>query len=184
MLEVAYGGVSALLAALVDEDLSVPSRCDGWRVRDVLAHLLMDAERALVACATPHPGPPTVDAVTYWQPAVGADGHAEFVRVQASAYAGVAGLRAHWDDTSGAAVRAVADRRGCVQTQGLVLTVADLADTLVVEAVVHHLDCLLQLPGPRPHPAAAAATRRSLEAVHGSAPGSDEDAILTLTGRN
>lgn len=137
---------------------------------------------ALVACATPRPGPATVDAVSYWQHGNGTGNHAEFVRVQASAYTGVVGLHAHWEDTYGA-VRAVAERGGCVQSQGMVLTRVDLAETLVVEAVVHHLDRLLQLPGPGPAPVALAAARRSLEAVHGVARGVDEDADLSLTGR-
>lgn len=63
------------------------------------------------------------------------------------------------------------------------MTVDDLADTLVVEAVVHQLHCLPELPGPRPDPSAVAAARRTLKVVHGPAHGSDEAALLALTGR-
>lgn len=59
---------------------------------------------------------------------------------------------------SGAAVRAVAARGPsvCVLTQGHVLTVHELPRTLVLEATVHHLDVLLELPDPAPAEVVAA----------------------------
>lgn len=149
-----YGGVTDLLRSLDEADLLRPTRCAGWVVVDVVTHLLLDAERCLMACATPTDDPPDLDAVSYWSdwtehadPVAAARG-ARFVRVQASAYRGPEGLTAHWSDTSSAAARAAAARRPDerVRTQGHVLRVADLSRTLVVEATIHHLDCLLELP--------------------------------------
>lgn len=120
-------------------------------------HLLGDAERVLVACATPAAGPPTVDAAGYFRtwtasPDRSRDARAaRFTRIVASAYR-LPGLRAHWADLSGAAVRAVGalDPSACVATQGHVLSVHELARTLVTEATVHHLDVLVEVSGPPP----------------------------------
>ncbi len=120
-------------------------------------HLLGDAERVLVACATPAAGLPTVDAAGYFRtwtasPDRSRDARAaRFTRIVASAYR-LPGLRAHWADLSGAAVRAVGalDPSACVATQGHVLSVHELARTLVTEATVHHLDVLVEVSGPPP----------------------------------
>src|SRR5688500_6199547 len=62
----AYGGVTRLTRDLGTDDLLRPSRCRGWVVADVLFHLLCDAQRALVALASPADGPPDRDFVSYW----------------------------------------------------------------------------------------------------------------------
>lgn len=86
-----YDSLTALLAGISPADLQRRSRCAGWTVGDVLVHLLGDAERALVACATPAPGPPTVDAAGYFRawnasPDRAGDGRsAWFTRIVASA---------------------------------------------------------------------------------------------------
>ena len=43
-----------------------PTRCAGWTVRDLVYHLVGDAQRALVAVHTPTAAEADVDAVTYW----------------------------------------------------------------------------------------------------------------------
>ena len=72
-------------------------------------------------------------------------------------------------------------------TQGHVLTVADLASDLVVEATVHLLDLTVDLDGaPDPPPAALAEARRVLEGLHGAplpARWDDTEAVLEGTGR-
>jgi len=40
------------VSGLSPADLQRRSRCAGWAIGDVLVHLLGDAERALMACAT------------------------------------------------------------------------------------------------------------------------------------
>lgn len=191
MLTQAYAGVTALLGGLDEVTMGRASRCTGWTVVDVLAHLLGDAQRALMAAASPVDAAPSVDASGYWRawqddadPLRAARG-ARFVRVQASAYRGPEGLLTQWRDTAQAAVRAVGARAPgeTVATQGHLLTVADLTDTLVVEAVVHQLDCLLDLPdAPAPAPAALAAARGSMAALADTVLPADDDAGWVLRG--
>ena len=189
----AWQRVTGLVAGLDEADLLRPTHCAGWAVVDVVVHLLHDAQRALMACATPTADPPTVDAVGYWRAwsattdALAAARSTRFLRVQASAYRGPEGLLAHWRDTSEAAARAVAarDPGERVRTQGHVLTVADLGRTLVVEAVVHHLDCLLDLPDRAgPPPAALALTVATLDGLLGRPlPRRDAREVLRAAGR-
>jgi hypothetical protein len=136
---------------------------------------------------------PDVDAVTYWRPffpdSDWNDPHAEFVRVAASAYSSGAVLLDHFVTTSEASARAVAaaDPTARVRTQGHVITVADLASTLIVEATTHLLDLTVDLAGaPAPPRAALAEARRVLDGLNGRplpARWSDTDAVLKGTGR-
>ncbi|MEU6072618.1 maleylpyruvate isomerase N-terminal domain-containing protein [Micromonospora sp. NPDC047074] len=149
----AYDGIVRVVADLDDTDLQRPTRCRGWLVADLLFHLLCDAQRALVALASPASGPPDVDAVGYWRafPTGGdPDGarHAWWARRSAAAFDRPGAIVRLWADTAPAAVRAAgaADPDGCVTTQGHVLRVPDLLATLTTEAVVHHLDLVLDLP--------------------------------------
>ncbi|AGL21679.1 maleylpyruvate isomerase N-terminal domain-containing protein [Actinoplanes sp. N902-109] len=66
-LEVAYTGVTAVVAALDDFQLLLPSGCRGWTIADLLLHMTLDAQRALIAFHTPADGPPDVDSISYWQ---------------------------------------------------------------------------------------------------------------------
>ncbi|WP_341718218.1 maleylpyruvate isomerase N-terminal domain-containing protein [Micromonospora sp. FIMYZ51] len=66
----AYHGVTEAVADLDDADLQRITRCHGWLVADLLFHLVCDAQRALVALASPADAPATVDAVSsVWHPA-------------------------------------------------------------------------------------------------------------------
>lgn len=189
-----YVAERAAVAGLREADYSRPTRT-AWTVRELLFHQLLDAQRTLVALASPaEPDePPDVDAVTYWTPfkpdAEWNDAHARFVRVAASAYSSGAALVDHFVTTTEASARAVAmtgqDAR--VRTQGHVITVADLASTLVVEATTHLLDFTVDLEGaPAPPPAALAEARRVLEGLHGGPlphGWDDTAAVLKGTGR-
>ncbi|HEU4350215.1 MAG TPA: maleylpyruvate isomerase N-terminal domain-containing protein [Actinoplanes sp.] len=76
--------------------------------------------------------------------------------------------RALWTDTAPAAVRAAdaADADGCVGTQGHVLVVPDFIATLVTEAVIHHLDLIVSLPGAaEPAPEAVAVALSTLDGL-------------------
>ncbi|HAW11381.1 MAG TPA: hypothetical protein DCX12_10065 [Chloroflexi bacterium] len=180
-----YRAVTAAVRTLPDAAFERPTRCWGWTVRDVLFHLLLDPQRALVAFATPTTEAATTDLVAYWRPyqpgTEGAERHAEFVRRAASADARAATLVEEWEETSEAALRAAAaavmagraehqvtpraTRRrgreasapasGRVRTQGLVIAIPDLLATLTVEAVLHHLDLTVNLDSPPPAPPAA-----------------------------
>jgi hypothetical protein len=167
-----------------------------WTVRELLFHQLLDAQRTLVALASPAwpPEAPDVDPVTYWRPFYPDSDwnapHAEFVRVAASAYSSGAVLLDHFTTTTEASARAVAaaDPASLVRTQGHVITVADLASTLVVEATTHLLDLTVDLEGaPAPPPAALAEARRVLEGLNGGPlppAWDDTEAVLKGTGRD
>ena len=177
-----------------EADYGRPTRTD-WTVRELLFHQLLDAQRTLVALASPAAPEeePDVDSVSYWRPFFPDSDwnapHADFVRVAASAYSSSAELLDHFTTTSEAAGRAVAaaDPASRVRTQGHVITVADLASTLVVEATTHLLDLTVDLAGaPAPPAAALAEARRVLEGLHGGPlpeEWDDVDAVLKGTGR-
>lgn len=175
-LDEVYGRITDVTRGLTDTGLMRPSRCAGWAVADVLYHLLLDARRALRTFATPAAGPPDTDGVSYWRefspgggvPPGGDDAarHARFVRIAASAYPPGA-LAWEWAETAGAACRAA---RACphpaVSTQGHVLSLADFAATLTVEAAVHYLDMTAGLPAaPGPGAGPLRLVRRVLEGL-------------------
>ncbi|MCZ7421793.1 maleylpyruvate isomerase N-terminal domain-containing protein [Verrucosispora sp. WMMA2121] len=190
----AYDGISTVVADLNDSDLQRPTRCRGWLVADLLFHVLCDAQRALVALASPAGGPATVDSVSYWHSFPGGDGsarHAWWARRSAAAFDRPSGVVRLWADTAPAAARAAgkADPAGFVTTQGHVLRVADLLDTFTTEAVVHHLDLVLDLPdAPAPGPAATRVAVATVDALLGGAVTrldgwNDHDYLLRATGR-
>jgi len=187
-----WDGLRDAVAGLRGAHWTRPSGCAGWLVRDLVFHLLVDAQDVLVALACATDAEPTADANTYWQPGEPADGsgaHAEFVRRSSRAYATSDGLRHHFADVATAAARAsaAAEPAGRIETRGQVLTVADFLTTYLVETTLHHLDLVEHLPDVAgPSPAALAATRRELEHVTGAPISStveDRDAVLMATGR-
>jgi Mycothiol maleylpyruvate isomerase N-terminal domain len=195
-LDRAYGVVGAFTAGLTRADLLAFSRCRGWVVADVLFHVLCDAQRALVALASPAPGPPDRDFISYWTGfAAEADGSAAaawWVRRSAAAFRDGTGVVALWQETAPAAVRADgrADPDGYIATQGHVLAVADFLATLVTEAVIHYLDMTVHLPtAPCPDQHAVALATRTLDGLLG--PGASrpdewtaEEYLLKGTGRD
>jgi uncharacterized protein (TIGR03083 family) len=192
-LAAAYRGVTAFVADLNDDGFPRATRCGGWSVQDLLFHLLLDVQRALVVLARPCADRADTDAVSYWRPygaaaPSAAERHAAYVRRAARAYASPSGLVAQWIDTAEAAVAVVAasNPRATVRTQGHVMTTGDFAQTLVVEATLHLLD--LQPAGlVDPPPAdALTLTRRTLERLLEAPPPSSWDDVTTalrLTGR-
>ena len=191
----AYSGIGELTAGLSRADLLAFSRCRGWVVADVLFHLLCDAQRALVALASPAPGPPDRDFVSYWtafaSEAEDLSAAAWWVRRSAAAFGDGTGVAASWQETAPAAVRAAgrADPDGYIATQGHVLAVADFLATLVTEAVIHHLDMIVHLPtAPSPDRHAVALATRSLDGLLGSGVSRPDDwtaeeYLLKGTGR-
>ena len=172
-LRIAYSDIGTISASLEEEDSWRPTRCTGWVVRDVLVNLLGDAQRTLVALATPAAGPADRDSVSYWADAsLSADpGFRELraLRTVASTWELDDLVRTFVDTTR--AVVTLATRTppdALVATaQGHVLRSVDLVVTATVKAAVHHLDLLLDLrrPGPRPEPLAL--VRRTLDALLG-----------------
>ena len=141
-----YQAVTDDVGKLGEGELARPSLCQGWSRADLLFHLLLDAQRALVTFATPAAGEPDVDFISYWVPfrpgAEGYAGHARFVRRVASSYQSDLVIAAQWAETAAAATHAAAwlPADVTVATQGHVLFAADFLATLAVEATIHHLD--------------------------------------------
>ncbi|MFC6160558.1 maleylpyruvate isomerase N-terminal domain-containing protein [Kribbella jiaozuonensis] len=168
-----YGRLTETVQGLSDADFERETRCPGMPVGPLLVHLLYDAERALIAFASPAVVEPDRDFVTYWkdfppQP----DGDTSFVRGIAASYRKPGQLVQHWREVSEAAVRAsalgLATKGHRIETQGHVLRAADFVATLVLEATVHHLDLTVGLPdAPEPDAEGLQVTARTLDGLFG-----------------
>ncbi|MDH6565786.1 uncharacterized protein (TIGR03083 family) [Streptomyces sp. SAI-208] len=193
VLRAAYGAFAAVVRPLGDEESWLPTGCAGWAVRDLVFHCAGDAQRALVALHTPAAGPADRDAVTYWRDwapdPVGAAHGRRWNRVSASMFLDFGRLRELYLETAAATVNAAADARPDlrVSTQGHVLTAGDLVLTLAVEATIHHLDLVTDLPGAAgPSPVGLAAVRATLDGLLGRPvplDWSDEHYARAATGR-
>ncbi|WP_067454561.1 maleylpyruvate isomerase N-terminal domain-containing protein [Actinomadura macra] len=177
---------------LSDQDWERPSGCTGWLVRDLVCHLIIDAQDVLITLVTPAETEPTVDAVTYWDlvdPPTGEDPLDALIPRLAAAYGEPRWLKFHFDDVGSAAGRAaeLADRSARVATQDKVLTAGDYLTAYLMEWTLHHLDLIAHLPSAAGPPAETlAAARASLEKIAGApfpAAFSDTDALLIGTGR-
>lgn len=181
------------VAELPDEDFARPSGCTGWLVRDLVCHLIIDAQDVLITLVTPAETAPTRDAVTYWDvartPPTGEDPLDALIVRLAAAYEQPRLLKFHFDDVGSAAGRAaeLADLGLRVGTRDEVLTVGDYLCAYVLEWTLHHLDLIAHLPDAAEPPAEGLArSRELLEKIAGAAfPAafSDSDALLVGTGR-
>ncbi|WP_345620194.1 maleylpyruvate isomerase N-terminal domain-containing protein [Streptomyces ziwulingensis] len=188
-----WAALRAAVADLPDADFARPSGCTGWLVRDLVCHLVVDAQDVLITLVSPAEAEPTRDAVTYWEvadaPPAGDDPLDALTVRLAAAYQEPWLLRFHLDDVGSAAGRAAgsADRDRRVTTRGEVLTAGDYLDAYVLEWTLHHLDLVARLPDVAGPPAEGLARSRAmLEEIAGSAfPASfsDADALLVGTGR-
>jgi uncharacterized protein (TIGR03083 family) len=186
---------TALRAAvddLSDQDWERPSGCVGWLVRDLVCHLIIDAQDVLITLVTPADSEPTADAITYWnlvEPPTGEDPLDALIPRLAAAYGEPRWLKFHFDDVGSAAGRAaeLADPAVRVSTQDKVLTVGDYLSAYLMEWTLHHLDLIAHLPSAAEPPAETlAAARAALEKIAGApmpASFSDRDALLVGTGR-
>jgi uncharacterized protein (TIGR03083 family) len=188
-----YRAVTDDVGTLDEDELARPSRCRRWSRADLLFHMLLDAQRALVAFATPAAGEPDVDFISYWTPfRPGAEGyaaHARFVRRVTSSYRSELVIAGQWAETAAAAAHVAATLPADVKvaTQGHVLVAGDFLATLAVEATVHHLDlvagdeCLSGPSGP-----GLAVARETLDGALGEpvpVGWDDVDYVLKATGR-
>ncbi|UUU21571.1 maleylpyruvate isomerase N-terminal domain-containing protein [Streptomyces sp. DSM 40750] len=189
-----WAALRATVAGLTDKDFEQPSGCAGWLVRDLVCHLIIDAQDVLITLVTPADAAPTVDATTYWhvtnEPPTGEDPLDALTVRLAAAYEDPHLLKFHLDDVGSAAGRAaeLADPDARVSTQDQVLTVADYLTAYILEWTLHHLDLTAHLPAaaPEPPPSCLTHSRRALEQIAGTAfPASltDRDALLIGTGR-
>jgi hypothetical protein len=181
------------VAELADRDFAQPSGCRGWLVRDLVCHLIIDAQDVLITLATPAETEPTRNAVTYWNvaatPPTGDDPLDALTVRLAAAYEEPQLLKFHLDDVGSAAGRAaqLADPNLRVSTRDEVLTASDYLSAYVLEWTLHHLDLIANLPDVAKSPAEGLIrSREMLETIAGGAfPASfsDKDALLVGTGR-
>jgi hypothetical protein len=188
-----WAALRAAVAGLAPEDHAASSGCAGWLVRDLVCHLVIDAQDVLITLATPADTAPTADAASYWHPQpdppTGDDPLAALTVRLAAAYQDPALLAFHLDDVGSAAGRAalLADPDALVGTQDMVLTVRDYLHAYVLEWTLHHLDLTARLPHvPGPAPESLRAARQLLEQaarVRFPAALDDRAALLVGTGR-
>lgn len=192
LFSASWAALRTAVAELPDEDFERPSGCRGWLVRDLVCHLIIDAQDVLITLATPADTAPTRDAISYWEvvePPTGDDPLDALIVRLAAAYEQPELLKFHLDDIGAAAGRAavLANPAALVGTKGQVLTVGDYLDAYVLEWTLHHLDLIAHLPNAAEPPAEALArTREMLEKIAGAAfPAAlpDRDALLVGTGR-
>lgn len=188
-----WSSLRAVVAELPDEDFAQPSGCIGWLVRDLVCHLIIDAQDVLITLVTPADAGRTHDAVTYWDvietPPLGDDPLDALIVRLSAAYEEPRLLKFHLDDVGSAAGRAaeLADPGLRVSTQDKVLTVGDYLTAYVLEWTLHHLDLIAHLPEAAEPPAEGLVrSREMLEKITGFAfPASlsDKAALLVGTGR-
>ena len=193
LFHASWDALRSVVAGLSDDDMLRPSGCRGWLVRDLVCHLIIDAQDVLITLATPSDAAPTVSATTYWEisatPPTGEDPLDALTVRLAAAYQDSWLLKFHLDDVGSAAGRAarLADPRGRAGTKGETIEVADYLDAYVLEWTLHHLDLIAHLPHvPGPPADSLAASREALGEIVGAAfPDSlsDVDALLVGTGR-
>ncbi|WP_433664176.1 maleylpyruvate isomerase N-terminal domain-containing protein [Nocardia sp. CA-128927] len=180
------------VADLPDQDFERPSGCTGWLVRDLVCHLIIDAQDVLITLVTPTEKEPNRDAVTYWkvvEPPTGDDPLDALIVRLAAAYEQPELLKFHLDDVGAAAGRAaeLANPDLRVSTQDYVLTVGDYLGAYVMEWTLHHLDLIVDLPNaPEPPAETLARAREMLERITGAPfpeSWSDKNVLLIGTGR-
>ncbi|MEU4247410.1 maleylpyruvate isomerase N-terminal domain-containing protein [Amycolatopsis sp. NPDC026612] len=188
-----WAALRAAVDALPGAEFAKPSGCRGWLVRDLVCHLVIDAQDVLITLVTPASTAVTHDAVSYW--AVGSalpsgDDPLDALVVRlAAAYEDPALLKFHLGDVGSAAGRAagLADPGMRVSTQDMVLTAGDYLSAYVLEWTLHHLDLVAHVPSAAGPPSAGPArSRLMLEKIAGTAfpeSFSDEDVLLVATGR-
>nr|EJI97844.1 hypothetical protein JVH1_4638 [Rhodococcus sp. JVH1] len=188
-----WSALRTAVAELPDDDFAQQSGCSGWLVRDLVCHLIIDAQDVLITLVTPSDMEPTRDAVTYWDladtPPTGDDPLDALIVRLAAAYQEPRLLKFHFDDVGSAAGRAaeLADPDLRVSTRDEVLTAGEYLSAYVLESTLHHLDLIACLPGVADPPAEGLARSRDLlEKIAGAAfPASfsDRDTLLVGTGR-
>ncbi|WP_460725856.1 maleylpyruvate isomerase N-terminal domain-containing protein [Nocardia heshunensis] len=188
-----WSALRTAVGELSDEDFGRPSGCAGWLVRDLVCHLVIDAQDVLITLVTPTEAEPNRDSITYWRVSdtrpTGDDPLDALIVRLAAAYQDPALLTFHLDDVGAAAGRAaaLADPAQRVATQDYALTTADYLGAYVLEWTLHHLDLIANLPHATPPPTETLTrAREMLEQIAGTpfpASISDTEALRIGTGR-
>jgi hypothetical protein len=188
-----WSALRTAVAELGDADFEKPSGCTGWLVRDLVCHLIIDAQDVLITLATPTDAEPTRTELTYWEitevPPKGDDPLDALTVRLAAAYEEPWLLKFHLNDVGSAAGRAaeLADPNLLVSTRDQVLAVGDYLSAYVLEWTLHHLDLIEHLPDAADPPTEGLTRSRGmLEKIAGiafPASFSDKDVLLIGTGR-
>lgn len=182
LFSLTWSALRSAVAALPDDVFAEPSGCRGWLVRDLVTHLVIDAQDVLITLATPAETAPTHDLLSYWTPSPdmpdGQDPHDALIVRLARAYEDPGLLRHHLEDLGAAAGRAalLAHPDLPVSTQGKTLTVRDYLGAHVLEWTLHHLDLVAHLPTAE-RPAAERPAAESRLASHAPAAGPPADGL-------
>lgn len=177
--------------AVTDDLALLASRCHGWMVCDVLAHLHLGLQEMLLGTFCLTREEPGTDAASYWRASPPrTDPNADdldglvFARRLASAYRRPTGVVAHLRPTVlGLRTAVEAMAAGAVRFQGHVLSTGDFLTTWAVEIAVHHLDIAVDDRLPPPAPAALRLARQTVEAIAGAGlPADLTDAEVVLAG--
>lgn len=189
----AWTALLRTVAGLRDGDFGRASGCAGWRVQDLVCHLIIDAQDVLITLVTPSEGAPTHDSANYWTvtdfPPTGDDPLDALIPRLAAAYEDPQLLKFHLDDVGTAADRAarLADPERRVETQHMVLTIGDFLNAYVLEWTLHHFDLIAHLPDAPTPPTGCVARSRTMfeDAIGATIPAelTDAEALLIGTGR-
>lgn len=193
LFTLSWSALRRAVAQLPDAALECPSGCEGWRVRDLVQHLSLQAQELLITLATPADTSPTADALSWWTPAPtipdGRSPHDALLARVADAHDSAAQVREGFEHVAAAADRAaqLAHPDLPVTAGDRTLTVRDLLGGLVLEATLHHLDLIAPLPGAEAPPAEGLAAARELveRRLRIQLPGdwTDAEALRIATGR-
>lgn len=147
------------------------SRCHGWSRLDVVVHVVAGWQEMLGGFVSPVPGPPTVDAASYW-PAFEedeADAPLDALLAQrrrTTAYARPESARGLMRDVAAAVLRGAAScAGGHYLWQGHVFSAGDFLAIWAVEDAIHQLDLLSSHPVPPTALELARATVTELDGV-------------------
>jgi uncharacterized protein (TIGR03083 family) len=137
--------VSKLVLGLSDQNLSRPTRCAAWNVKELLAHMYWGINRAKRSLAEPAPAAADTNSVTYWRsydPEDDAPDIADRARQLSAGYEAGSELARAWDELWRGVVESAAseDRGRIVSTWGPTLTLDDFLKTRVLEITVHRMD--------------------------------------------
>jgi uncharacterized protein (TIGR03083 family) len=131
--------------ALKEADFDLPTRCEAWNVKELLAHMYRDVERTIVGLHEKGAGEPDSDAVTYWKtydPIADGPSIADRAKLRAASYGSAHELAVVWDDMWKRSVDMAMGQPPSrpVMTWGPILTLEHFITTRVVEITVHGMD--------------------------------------------
>ena len=131
--------------ALDEADFDLPTRCEAWNVKELLAHMYRDVERMIVGLHEKGDRQPDTDAITYWRsydPKADAANIADRAKLRAASYGSGHELAVVWDDMWRRSVDMAMGEHPArpVPTWSPILTLDDFVTTRVVEITVHGMD--------------------------------------------